>query len=206
MTLNDIKSINVRRKNTKDDIYQGWTGKLFFSRGGAGWGTHPTPHCGEGGVPNPAPPREKNSFLVRPCSTALSTNFGQPETGPACRFRFCFLDIWKRTIQLKMRVRTTASQDIFVGFNPLTIISGQSYISELIAQHSHFSDDRSSPSSQKMNGECSFLKATQCSEGPVFSTPNQYTKCDIRLWYWRKVPERKNQKEIYKNWKVKVWM
>ena len=139
-------------------------------------------------------------------STALSTNFGQPETGPACRFCFCFLDIWKRTIQLKMRVWTTASQDTFVGFNPLTITSGQGYISELIAQHSHFSDDRSSPSSQKMNGECSFLKATQCSEGPVFSTPNQYTKCDIRLWYWRKVPERKNQKESYRNWKVKVWM
>ena len=79
-----------------------------------------------------------------------------------------------------MMVRTTASQDIFVGFNPLTIISGQSYISELIAQQSHFSDDQSSPFSQKMNGECSFLKATQCIEGPVFNTPNQYTKCDLR--------------------------
>ena len=95
-------------------------------------------------------------------SIALNTNFGQPETGPACRFPFCFLDISKRTIQLKVRVRTKASQDIFVGFNPLTIISGQSYISELIAQQSHFSDDQSSPFSQKMNGECSFLKATQC--------------------------------------------
>ena len=92
-------------------------------------------------------------------SIALNTNFGQPETGPACRFPFCFLDISKRTIQLKMRVRTTASQDIFVGFNPLTIISGQGYISELIAQHSHISDDRSSPYSQKMNGECSFFES-----------------------------------------------
>ena len=53
---------------------------------------------------------------------------------------------------LMSSLRTTASQDIFVGFNPLTIISGQSYISELIAQHSHFSDDRSSQSSQKMKG------------------------------------------------------
>ena len=44
-----------------------------------------------------------------------------------------------------------------MGFNPLTIISGQGYISELIEQHSHFSDDWSSPSSQKMNGECSFF-------------------------------------------------
>ena len=113
-------------------------------------------------------------------STALSTNFGQPETRPACRFPFCFLDISKRTIQLKMRVRTTAGQDIFVGFNPLTIISGQDYISELIAQHSHFSDDRSSYSSQKCFGECYFLKATQCwpirQAGPVFSTQNRYTK------------------------------
>ena len=83
-------------------------------------------------------------FTIGYVSTALSTNFGQPETGPACRFPFCFLNISKRTIQLKVRVRTKASQDIFVGFNPLTIISGQSYISELIAQHSHFSDDRSS--------------------------------------------------------------
>ena len=97
-------------------------------------------------------------FTIGYVSTALSTNFGQPETGPACRFPFCFLDISKRTIQLKVRVRTKASQDIFVGFNPLTIISGQGYISELIAQHSHFSDDWSSPSSQKMNGECSFFE------------------------------------------------
>ena len=120
-------------------------------------------------------------FTIGYVSTALSTNFGQPETGPACRFPFCFLDISKRTIQLKVRVRTKASQDIFVGFNPLTIISGQGYISELIEQHSHFSDDWSSPSSQKMNGECSFLNPTQCIEGPVFITQNHYTKRDIRL-------------------------
>ena len=78
-----------------------------------------------------------------------STNFGQPETGPACRFRLCFLDIRIRTIQLKHEgwgafFWTTASQDNFVGFNPLTILSGQGHISELIAQHSHFSEDRSS--------------------------------------------------------------
>ena len=30
-----------------------------------------------------------------------SIDFGQPKTGTACRFRFCFLDIRKRTIQLK---------------------------------------------------------------------------------------------------------
>ena len=30
-----------------------------------------------------------------------STNFGQPEGGPVCHFRFCFLDIRIRTIQLK---------------------------------------------------------------------------------------------------------
>ena len=39
---------------------------------------------------------------------------------------------------------TTASQKYLVGFNLLTILSGQGHISELIAQHSHFSDDRSS--------------------------------------------------------------
>ena len=39
---------------------------------------------------------------------------------------------------------TTASQDDFVGFNPLTILSGQGHISELVPQHSHFSDDWSS--------------------------------------------------------------
>ena len=67
-----------------------------------------------------------------------STNFGQPETWPVCRFRFCFLDIRIRTIQLKHEgwgafIWTTASQDDFVGFNPLTILSGQGHISELIA-------------------------------------------------------------------------
>ena len=79
----------------------------------------------------------------------LSTNFGQPKTWPVCRFRYCFLDICIRTIQLKHEgwgacFWTTASQDIFVGFYPLTILSGQGHTSELIAQHSHFSDDRSS--------------------------------------------------------------
>ena len=44
-------------------------------------------------------------------------NYGQPETGPAYRFRFCFLDICIRTIQLKHEgwgacFWTTASQDI----------------------------------------------------------------------------------------------
>ena len=78
-----------------------------------------------------------------------STNFGQPETWPVCRFRFCFLDIRIRTIQLKHEgwgafIWTTASQDDFVGFNPLTILSGQGHISELVPQHSHFSDDQSS--------------------------------------------------------------
>ena len=67
----------------------------------------------------------------------------------ACRFHFCFLDIRIRTIQLKHEgwgvfFWTTASQDNFVGFNPLTILSGQGHTSEHIAQHSHFSDDRSS--------------------------------------------------------------
>ena len=81
-------------------------------------------------------------------SIALNANFGQPETGPACRFRFCFLDIRIGTIQLKHEgwgvFFTTASQDNFVGFNPLTILLGQCHISELLAQHSNFSDDRSS--------------------------------------------------------------
>ena len=54
-----------------------------------------------------------------------STNFWQPETGPVCRFRFCFLDIRIGTIQLKHEgfgafFCTIASQDDFVGFNPLT--------------------------------------------------------------------------------------
>ena len=86
-------------------------------------------------------------FTIGYVSTALSTNFGQPETGRACRFHF--LDIRIRTIQLKHEgwgafIWTTASQDDFVGFNPLTILSGQGHISELVPQHSHFSDDRSS--------------------------------------------------------------
>ena len=95
-----------------------------------------------------------------------------------------------------MRVWTTASQDTFVGFNPLTITSGQGYISELTAQHSHFSDARSSPSSQKMNGECPFLKALQCIEGPVLSTTNQYTNVTVILKKdaRKKETERKLQK------------
>ena len=57
--------------------------------------------------------------------------------------------LYIRTIQLKHEgwgacFWTTASQDIFVGFYPLTILSGQGHTSELITQHSHFSDDRSS--------------------------------------------------------------
>ena len=68
----------------------------------------------------------------------LSTNFGQPKTWPVCRFRYCFLDICIRTIQLKHEgwgcFWTTASHDIFVGFNPLTILSGQGHISELVVQ------------------------------------------------------------------------
>ena len=95
-----------------------------------------------------------------------------------------------------MRVRTTASQDIFVGFNPLTIISGQSYISELIAQHPHFSDDRSSPSSQKMNGECPFLKASQCIEGPVLSTPNQYTNVTLDSDIEERCPKERNRSKV----------
>ena len=59
-----------------------------------------------------------------------------------------FVFVFWRTIQLKHEgwgvFFTTASQDNFVGFNPLTILSGQGHISELIAQHSHFSDDWSS--------------------------------------------------------------
>ena len=69
----------------------------------------------------------------------LSTNFGQPKTWPVCRFRCCFLDICIRTIQQKYEgwgacFWTTASQDIFVGFYPLTILSGQGHISELVVQ------------------------------------------------------------------------
>ena len=90
-----------------------------------------------------------------------------------------------------MRVWTIASQDTFVGFNPLTITSGQGYISELIAQNSHFSDDRSSPSSQKMNGECPFLKASQCIEGPVLSTPNQYTNVTLDIVILKKDARKK---------------
>ena len=95
-----------------------------------------------------------------------------------------------------MRVRTTASQDIFVGFNPLTIISGQGYIRELISQHSHFSDDRSSPSSQKMNVECSFLKAMQCIEGPVLSNPNQYTNVTLDSDIDERCPKERNRKNV----------
>ena len=69
----------------------------------------------------------------------LSTNFGQPRTGPVCRFCYCFLDICIRTIQQKDEgwgacFWTTASQDIFVGFYPLTILSAQGHISELVVQ------------------------------------------------------------------------
>ena len=61
-------------------------------------------------------------------------------------FNSCrFLDIWIRTIQLKHEgwgacFWANASQDVFVG-NPLTILSGKGHISELVAQHSHFSED-----------------------------------------------------------------
>ena len=46
-----------------------------------------------------------------------STNFGQPETGPVCRFSFCFLDIRIRTIQLKRE-----GWDAFFGLLPAGII------------------------------------------------------------------------------------
>ena len=46
-----------------------------------------------------------------------STNFGQPETGPVCRFRFCFLDIRIRTIQLKHE-----GWGAFFGLQPTRII------------------------------------------------------------------------------------
>ena len=78
-----------------------------------------------------------------------STNFGQPETGPVCRFCFLF-SVHKnkthsaQTWGLGCFFWTTASQDNFVCFNPLTILSSQGHISQLIAQQSHFSDDRSS--------------------------------------------------------------
>ena len=72
-------------------------------------------------------------------------HFWVAKNGTCLPFWFCFLNIRIRTIQLKHEGwGTTASQDNFEGFNPLTILSGQGHISELIAQHSHFSDDRSS--------------------------------------------------------------
>ena len=80
-----------------------------------------------------------------------------------------------------------------MGFNPLTITSGQGYISELIA---HFSDDRSSPSSQKMNGEGPFLKALQCIEGPVLSTPNQYTNVTLDSDIEERCPKERNRKKV----------
>ena len=95
-----------------------------------------------------------------------------------------------------MRVWTTASQDTFVGYNPLTITSAQGYISALIAQNSHFTDDWSTPSSQKMNGECPFLKASQCIEGPVLSTPNQYTNVTLDSDIEERCPKERNRKKV----------
>ena len=46
-----------------------------------------------------------------------STNFMQPETGPVCCFRFCFLDIRIGTIQLKH-----AGWGAFFGLQPARII------------------------------------------------------------------------------------
>ena len=63
--------------------------------------------------------------------------FWAAKNGTCLPFSFFFLDIRIRTIQLKHEgwgafFWTTASQDNFVGFNPLTILSGQGHISELI--------------------------------------------------------------------------
>ena len=119
----------------------------------------------------------------------LSTNFGQPKTWPVCRFRYCFLDICIRTIQLKYE-----GWGAFFLLQPARIIlwasthwpSSQARRTSMNSKHSTLTFLMTGAANplKKWIDECSFLKATQCwpirQTGPVFSTQNRYTKWDIR--------------------------
>ena len=118
-----------------------------------------------------------------------STNFGQPEGGPVCRFRFSFLDIRIRTIQLKHE-----GCGAFFGLQPARMIlwasthwpSSQARVTSVNSYHSTLTFQMTGAAHPlKWIGEFSFLKAMQqCwpirQTGPLFTTQNRYIKRDIR--------------------------